>query len=238
MLSREFLANMSKILATVIEKEDDDEKDQLFGGLNVILVGDFHQFPPVVCRRSAPLFYPNNARFDKTDEIIGREIYEQFKIVVRLKKQIRVLDPVWQDLLQHVRYGTCKEHHITLLHDLIITNTHSKYPQIDYDKSPWNSAALVTPRHSVRHAWNTAMAKKKCLSGKRKLFISHALDTIHGQTLSIAERYAVLTKGNRKNDGGEERAGLPEKVELAIGMQVMVTWNVHTELDIANGARG
>lgn len=100
MLSREFFAKLSRILTTVIEEDEDRKKGLLFGGLNMILVGDFHQFPPVACRRSAPLFYPNNVRFDKVDEIIGREIYEQFQIVVRLTKQIRVIDPVWQNLLQ------------------------------------------------------------------------------------------------------------------------------------------
>jgi hypothetical protein len=102
MLSREFLAKISKILTIVLGTEDDNSKDMSFGGLNVILAGDFHQFPPVVSRRSAPLFYPNNSRFDNTEELIGREIYEQFNIVVRLTKQVRVEDPIWLDILQHV----------------------------------------------------------------------------------------------------------------------------------------
>ncbi|KAG8792528.1 hypothetical protein FRC12_005844 [Ceratobasidium sp. 428] len=35
-----------------------------------------------------------------------------------------------------------------------------------------------------------------------------------------------------------KRINLPEVVELAVGMEVMVTYNVETELDVANGARG
>lgn len=35
-----------------------------------------------------------------------------------------------------------------------------------------------------------------------------------------------------------ERAGLADKVEIAIGMEVMVTFNIATDLDVANGARG
>ncbi|KAG8215547.1 hypothetical protein J3R82DRAFT_9209, partial [Butyriboletus roseoflavus] len=31
---------------------------------------------------------------------------------------------------------------------------------------------------------------------------------------------------------------LPEILELAIGMPVLITQNIHTELDITNGARG
>ena len=114
MLSREFLARVSKILGIVMAREMNDGKTA-FGGLNVVLVVDFHQFPPVVCHRSAPLFYPNNPQYDKMEEIIGCEIYKQFKIVVHLMKQIQVEDPIWQDLLQHVRYRSCRERHICLL---------------------------------------------------------------------------------------------------------------------------
>lgn len=36
----------------------------------------------------------------------------------------------------------------------------------------------------------------------------------------------------------QERAGLSDEIELAIGMEVMVTFNISTDLDMANGARG
>jgi hypothetical protein len=145
-------------------------------------------------------------------------------------------DPVWEDLLQHVRYGCCREEHISLLRSLIISNPNS--PETNFDEEPWKSVVLVTPRHGVRRLWNLAAAKKACELDKKQLLISTAIDVIDGRPLSIAQRYAVLTKGGQKKDGGEERAGLSKEVELAIGMPVMVTWNVHTELDIANGSRG
>ena len=110
---------------------------------------------------------------------------------------------------------------------------------VDYDKAPSNSAVLVTPRHSVRHAWNTAMAKKLCRSNKKPLIVLHAVDTLAGHPLTVTEQYAVLTKPSTKKDGtNKERAGLVKIVEMEEGIEVMVTWNVHTELDIFNGARG
>jgi hypothetical protein len=49
----------------------------------------------------------------------------------------------------------------------------------------------------------------------------------------------VATKPKRRHGGKrDERAALPNRVELAIGMHVMVTFNVETDLDIANGSRG
>jgi hypothetical protein len=235
MLSRPFLAKLSSIITTALQAADRGDQNLPFGGLNMILVGDFHQFPPVVCGHAAPLYYPNNGRLDNSDALIGREIYLQFLTVVRLRKQVRVEDPIWEDLLQHVRYGCCKERHIKLLRSLIITNPDTTNP--NYDEDPWKSATLVTPRHGVRRMWNTAAAKKACTSNKKNLLISLAIDTVDGKPLTTAERYAVLTKVGQKKDGGEERAGLSKTVELMIGMPIMVTWNVHTELDVANGSR-
>lgn len=42
--------------------------------------------------------------------------------------------------------------------------------------------------------------------------------------------------GNSGSKG--DPAGLPDTVQLAVGMKVMVTYNIETELDVANGARG
>jgi hypothetical protein len=49
----------------------------------------------------------------------------------------------------------------------------------------------------------------------------------------------VATKKQRKHrEKHDERAALPNKLELAKGMKVMVTFNVETDLDTANGACG
>ena len=109
-------------------------------------------------------------------------------------------------------------------------------PATNYDEEPWKSAVLVTPHHGERRSWNMAAAKKVCIASGRPLLISPAKDTINDQSLSIAERFAVLTKAGQKKDGGEERAGLAKTLELAIGMPVIVTWKVHMELDIANSS--
>ncbi|KAI6116456.1 hypothetical protein F5141DRAFT_979600, partial [Pisolithus sp. B1] len=59
--------------------------DEPFGGMNIILIGDFHQFPPVASKSSAPLYVPSNPMKDTTNEILGLQIYEQFTVVVHLK---------------------------------------------------------------------------------------------------------------------------------------------------------
>jgi len=70
------------------------------------------------------------------------------------------------------------------------------------------------------------------------LLLSRAEDKINDQELTLPERFAVATRPCGRGANRKERAGLQDKVELAIGMKVMVTWNVFTELDVANGTRG
>jgi ATP-dependent exoDNAse (exonuclease V) alpha subunit len=57
-----------------------------------------------------------------------------------------------------------------------------------------------------------------------------------GTSLTLEERYALARppkKGRRRHD-----KGLPESIHISIGMKVMVTNNLQTDLDITNGARG
>lgn len=55
-----------------------------------------------------------------------------------------------------------------------------------------------------------------------------------GNPLTIRQQFGLLArhakKQNRKKD-------LPDSVEISVGMQVIVTTNVETELDIVNGSR-
>ena len=231
MLSRSFLAKLCRIISTAMESKE----DEVFGGLNVVLVGDFHQFPPVIARRSAPLYWPANSRHDSEDDIFGRKIYEQFTTVVQLHQQIRIQDPEWYDLLQHVRYGNCLQHHIDALKKLIIT--HPDCPPTDYNAPPWNEAKLVTPRHAVRLQWNSAAIRKYCSKSHRLLYICPAQDIIDGRPVTNEEKVAILTR-TKGSCSQTDRGGLMRETEIAIGAEVMVTLNIHTDLDVANGVCG
>jgi hypothetical protein len=231
MLSRSFFAKLCQIISKAMEMED----DKVFGGLNVVLVGDFHQFPPVVARQSAPLYWPADSRHDSEDDILGRKLFEQFTTVVQLQKQVRVHDKVWHDVLQHIRHGNCRQEHIDIINNLIVTNNNC--PPTDYTTSPWKDARLVTPRHSVRTQWNSAAIRKHCAETHQRLYICPAEDTINGRSVTNDEKIAIMTQ-TRGSKTQTDRGGLSKTIELAIGGLVMVTLNISTDLDVANGVRG
>lgn len=67
MLSQSFFAKLSQVISVALERE----AEKVFGGLNVVLVGDFHQFPAVVACQTAPLYWPVDQRHDMEDDVLG-----------------------------------------------------------------------------------------------------------------------------------------------------------------------
>jgi hypothetical protein len=250
MLGKEFIALLSRNIS--IGKGDTSSYS--FGGLNVIICGDFHQFPPVAVGPTQALYYPIDAARDSVDSKIGRMIYEEFSTVVVLKEQKRVTDAVWLDFLRHLRVGNVQEHHLAMLRSLIVGQDDSG-AAVDFDADPWSTAALVTPRHAVRTQWNREALRKMCKENGRRIYVCTADDTYKGRPLNLAERYTLATHLGKQKKGHKQKnlKDLPNTIEIAIGMKVMVmicfliycrsnflqvTNNIETDLDLTNGARG
>ncbi|KAJ7139063.1 hypothetical protein C8R44DRAFT_938604 [Mycena epipterygia] len=64
--------------------------------------------------------------------------------------------------------------------------------------------------------------------------------TYKGQALDLGERYTIFSHLTRKKKGQKQTnmKDLPNVIEIAIGMKVMVTSNIEADLDITNGAWG
>ncbi|RDX55293.1 hypothetical protein OH76DRAFT_1331288, partial [Lentinus brumalis] len=219
MLGKSFFAILSRHIAIALEGED------------------LHQFPPVASAMAEALFMrtDNDRDLEKPDRVLGRRIYKEFTTVVILQEQMRVSDPVWRDFLVHLRYARVQQHHIDMLRTLVLAPDDGAAVDVA-SAAAFADAALVTPRHAVRNEWNAAAARKWCEDQKERLYVVPAEDRIKGKPLTLKERYGVAAR--MKNDNGRKRKDLPERIELAIGMKVMVTSNIQTDLDLANGARG
>ncbi len=237
MLAKSFLAYLSRNIGIALEGEEGMDGDASFGGINVILCGDLHQFPPVARSPWEALFTRTDPErdLDYPERILGRKIYEEFTTVVVLHEQMRVTDMVWRDFLVHLRYGRVRPDHLAMLRSLVVGGTATMPPQ-SLSGTDWANAALVTPRHGVRKAWNSRAARKCCKESGQRLYIVTAEDRVQNRELTLEEQYVVA--GRPRTDSRRARSDLPEQIELAIGMKVMVTTNIQTDLDLANGARG
>ena len=95
MISRSFLTTLSHNITIGLEGAPYVCDSHSFGGLNVILCGDLHWFPPVACTKSEALYHPVNLAKDSDEAKIGSRIYEEFSTVVTLREQMRVTDHKW-----------------------------------------------------------------------------------------------------------------------------------------------
>lgn len=238
MISKPFLAKLSKHIAVAKAADDPSVLDFLFGGINVLFAGDLHQFPPVGVPESWALFTPESLH-DSALGRIGASIYREFETVVILREQKRVTDPVWQDFLEALRVGQIQPSHLSMLRTLLLQPVENEQSTQFDTTSPWLDAPLVTPRHCICVAWNSQALRCHCQRAHQRLFICPADETIKGKPLSNVEKQALKNRPKRRGTGdGFYNKELPEELEIAVGARVLVTQNLQTDLDVANGSRG
>ena len=147
------LARMSTILGLIWQHNNPTKtSSQPWGGMNIIISRDFHQFKLVVQKKSAPLYWPVNTMQDNEEEVMGSELYGQFKTVVCLMQQMWVQDEEWMDFLQYCHHGQCQPRHLSMLRNLLVTSHRSV--RVDASIPPWSNAVLITSCHAVQAQWN------------------------------------------------------------------------------------
>lgn len=198
-----------------------------FGNLNVVLLGDFHQFPPVATSKRE-LYSDCPIKEDIPNR--GRSLYKQFNTVIKLDQQMRICDHVWNGILHCLRTGDCTKSDIAEIRKLVLGHQDCVAP--DFTKPPWNDAVLVTPRNGACAFWNEKALEQHCRNTQNTLFTFYANDTFNDSDLTPQQRLSVAYM-NRKQTGL-----LPHKIDIAIGMKSMVLLNIATDADLANGTRG
>jgi hypothetical protein len=171
-------------LVTSIVRSDDDRIDSTipFGGLSVILCGDFGQFPPVGQNRKA--LYSKQASNARTE--IGRHLYSQFITVIKLDQQMRVIDQGWLEILQRTRQGLCTKDDIAEIRRLVLTEPSCNIP--DFSSYPWKDAVLITPRNSVRSRWNKLSVIKHCTYSHNVLYVVPPEESVGEEPSSMQQR--------------------------------------------------
>ena len=232
MIGKSFMARMSRNISMGMDENASPFRDHSFGGLNVILFGDLHQFPPVAVKRGEPLYKPIDSVQDTMDSQIGRRIYDEFTTVVVLQKQNRVTDTAWKELLSRLRVGEITDHDVKIVKSLVLTpQSMTSKDMVDND---WSEACLVTPRHSVRQYWNDAALRQLCMRSGQPILVCIAEDTV--TTKKKSDLGTIVHNEGDHTDRQQKTP--PVKIEIAVGMKVMVTENLETDLDVTNGARG
>lgn len=230
MMTTDLVTLTSQVAGKVRSGNGDMNSTVPFGGLNVLLMGDFHQFEPVGKRQQA--LYSRGSSDDKRTSIIGRSLYHQFDNVVALDQQMRITDRTWQDILNRARTGDCTTSDLKDIQKLVLNIKGCDIP--DFSKKPWSDAILVTPRNAVRSLWNVEATKKHCIASGNLLYRFDAEDTVGKHHTAPDFEQKTMIAGMALDDVNK----LPHRVEIAIGMKIMITDNIATDADLANGSRG
>ena len=220
------LAQLSQVMSIVRTGFFSVEPSIPFGGINVALLGDFHQFPPIANSKNV-LYNPSP---DIHNAQIGRTLFEQFETVIHLDEQMRITDPLWNSILTRARTGECTANDLAEIDLLVLENKDCIHP--DFTTSPWSDYVLVTSRNAVQTMWNRRMLESHCRQTGYTRYIVDATDSIDGNVLTAPQKLAIA------HFDLDDTKRLPGRVEMAIGMKVMILTNIAPRAGLANGSRG
>jgi ATP-dependent DNA helicase PIF1 len=206
--------DLLKLLDTVAREVRREHKP--FGGIQVIFVGDFFQLPPIV---------KVNEYEEKVDQqlLFESDVWKDLNLkVCCLNEIVRQQDPVFQKILSEARFGTISSDSLQILQER---------QNID-----WNGLrikpTLLFPRRAEVEKINKL--NLKALMGKTYIYEAQTVfdaSLIKGLTEKSPEVLRAVSKLDRD-------APYNTSLELKVGSQVMLIFNLDQEEGLVNGSRG
>jgi hypothetical protein len=212
-----------------------------FGGVHMIFLGDFIQYPPI---GGAPLYRLIRVREEDDDKeeedhqtkrllqeqnhTSGRNLWLMVNFVVFLTEQMRQDDEEYLSTLTFLRNSdttTIDSHYNRLKSRVFGPNN----PTLSIDDF-WDAPVLTT-RNSVRSAVNFAKTKAWGVHLKHKQIVILATDTVAKSADPLTPVLRNLFLNKIDNDTADLLGMLP----LVPGMPLLLKKNLATELKICNG---
>ena len=188
-----------------------------FGGLQLVLVGDFFQLPPImksdISGASTPIVFVFESPLWKS---INPQTYELTEIV-------RQKDPIFQKILNNARVGQLEKADIRVL---------AKRMNQDWSNESIKPTMLFTRRATVDDINMSHLAK---LTTERRTYKATTIFVPLAGNEGFTEDHPFIQKAIAKLD--TDSPYVPELI-VAIGAQVMLTSNINPESGLVNGSRG
>ena len=143
---------------------------------------------------------------------------------------MQIMDPLWDSILTHAHTGDCTANNLAKINKLILTNNNCPVP--DFTVALWCECILVTPQNAIQMLWNEWMLNMHCSCTGQTHYTVNAIDKCQLCKLSILEHLAIVhLEINQMNL-------LLQKLEIAVGMKLMVLSNIAPYASLANGSCG
>lgn len=219
-------------------------KNRPFGGLSIILAGDFAQLPPVTETRlyaklntsntAIPSYLKLGLRAGTSSgqrNVFGQLLWLGFKTVVMLHRPMRQVGPENEEfvnLLGRLREGRCIDSDYGLLNTRLLSAC-----QDEIQSGFGRSVPIIVADNMSKDALNERAAIAFARSSGQVLHWYYATDSHRNKVIEDAD----LTRKLETLHSGKTSQRLG-KIPLVIGMPVMITQNYDVEDGAVNGSRG
>ena len=184
------------------------KSNEVFGGLQVILVGDFFQLPPI---------YREGETFFAFESPVWNELNLK---TIELTEIIRQDDPIFHKVLKEARVGNLTKNSIEILKGRILD---------EWTKLKIRPTLLFSRRAEVEMINERNL---KALKTTSQVFEAKTILT------ASLELHMSQTDINRAIEKLDRDAPYKKSLELRIGSQVMLIYNLNQEHGLVNGSRG
>ena len=192
----------------------------------MIAVGDFYQLSPV---NGHFVFSVTKLQSKRLASHLWKDCFQIVELTENVRQQ---KDSSFSDLLNRVRVGKQTEQDIKLLESRMVVGKN-----IDLSKPPFEKALRLFPRVADCNAFNEGELMK--LSSNTPIFefeADHVLLENRRSTYG-AVSYEKVTEELIPEDD-RECGGLPRRLKMALGAEVMLRRNIKCGDGLVNGAQG
>ncbi|PPQ76981.1 hypothetical protein CVT26_007829 [Gymnopilus dilepis] len=242
MLGAKFLNNLSESLRQA-KGDDIVNRDKIFGGINVIFMGDLCQLKPPrqVALYGRPTAKTKSNKATSKDEIRtmnGIVIWKQVTKVIELVKNCRHSgDPRFSDFLSRLRVGKCiglstnatSMDDYQYLQSRLLTNIYRQNPQ---ELESFKDAPFIVGTKKLRDLLNAEIISSRAARANKEVHIYYSKDFCKRQVVSggSAEYLWALQSSFVRDSLG--------RLPMFEGMKVMVTENIAFDSKVVNGSEG
>lgn len=256
--------SMYDICARMAEAREKD--DEPFGGVNVIIAGDFAQLPPVgggtlyASHEKSRLHHTSSINTQKA--LIGKAIWHQITTVVILRQNMRQSSQSPQDAklrtaLENMRYKGCTTEDVKTLQSRIVGRSPG-CPSLSDPK--FRNVSIITSLNASRDRINALASKQFAQDTGQRLHTFYSFDRLKVKDDEKQGRKDKATRDKLLKEPKTQMTatdvpnphlqnllwnashGLSDshagKLMLCLGMPVMLKRNVATECGVTNGAEG
>ncbi|TFK66991.1 hypothetical protein BDN72DRAFT_771311, partial [Pluteus cervinus] len=227
-----------------------------FGGVNMIFAGDFAQLPPVFGGEGSALYSlsagSSSGKYVSQIAATGKALWHQVLTVVILRKNMRqtglsLIDVQFRNALNNMRYKSCTKEDIKMLKTRVHSNLPNR-PRVT-DKE-FRDVSVITSFNICKDAFNELGSIRFGEETKQTLMTFYSEDTFsednNGQLNSKKRKRAKHNTGLPDNlqdvvwnlPDSSNTKNIPGKLNLCLGLPVMIRNNLATELCITKGQEG